>query len=135
VSAERAELSRTLFFDRRATPTREEPRIANQTPPDAAGDPTNDRRGERACKVDEQRDRLGATLRSLLLVSDIGLLDGSGLDIMRHGHDHLGLKGIAYSGYTTKQDVRASQAAGFAHHLAKPSGLYVLVNPVRQTAP
>src|SRR5208282_774435 len=43
-----------------------------------------------------------------LLVSDIGLPDGSGLDIMRHGRDHLGLglKGIALSGYGTDQDAR-----------------------------
>ena len=49
-----------------------------------------------------------------LLVSDIGLPDGSGLDIMRHGRDHLGLKGIAFSGYGMDQDVRASKEAGFA---------------------
>jgi PAS domain S-box-containing protein len=58
-----------------------------------------------------------------LLVSDIGLPDGSGLDIMRHCRDNLGLKGIAFSGYATDYDVRASLEAGFAHHLAKPADL------------
>ncbi len=58
-----------------------------------------------------------------LLVSDIGLPDGSGLDIMRHCRDHLGLKGIAFSGYATDYDVRASYEAGFAHHLAKPADI------------
>jgi PAS domain S-box-containing protein len=58
-----------------------------------------------------------------LLVSDIGLPDGSGLDIMRHCRDNLGLKGIAFSGYATDYDLRSSQEAGFAHHLAKPAGL------------
>jgi CheY-like chemotaxis protein len=58
-----------------------------------------------------------------LLVSDIGLPDGTGLDIMRHCRDHLGLKGIAFSGYATEHDVQASHEAGFAHHLAKPSEL------------
>jgi CheY-like chemotaxis protein len=58
-----------------------------------------------------------------LLVSDIGLPDGSGLDIMRHCRDHLGLKGIAFSGYATDYDVRASFEAGFAHHLAKPADI------------
>ena len=48
-----------------------------------------------------------------LLISDIGLPDGSGLEIMRHCRDQLGLKGIAFSGYATEQDVRASQEAGF----------------------
>ena len=62
-----------------------------------------------------------------LLVSDIGLPDGSGLDIMRHCRDHLGLKGIAFSGYATDHDVRASKEAGFAHHLAKPADLGRLI--------
>jgi PAS domain S-box-containing protein len=69
-----------------------------------------------------------------LLVSDIGLPDGSGLDIMRHGRDHLGLRGIAFSGYATDQDVRASKEAGFAHHLAKPSGLGRLVGLIKRMA-
>jgi CheY-like chemotaxis protein len=58
-----------------------------------------------------------------LLISDIGLPDGTGLDIMRHCRDHLGLKGIAFSGYATDYDMRASYEAGFAHHLAKPAEL------------
>jgi CheY-like chemotaxis protein len=58
-----------------------------------------------------------------LLVSDIGLPDGTGLDIMRHCRDHLGLKGIAFSGYASDRDVRESQEAGFSHHLAKPADL------------
>jgi PAS domain S-box-containing protein len=58
-----------------------------------------------------------------LLVSDIGLPDGTGLEIMRHCRDRLGLKGIAFSGYATDNDVRASHEAGFSHHLAKPADL------------
>jgi CheY-like chemotaxis protein len=69
-----------------------------------------------------------------LLISDIGLQDGSGLDIMRHCREDLGLKGIAFSGYATDEDVRASKEAGFAHHLAKPMRLGVLVELVRRTA-
>ena len=69
-----------------------------------------------------------------LLVSDIGLPDGSGLDIMRHGRDHLGLKGIALSGYGTDQDARTSKEAGFAHHLIKPSDLGRLVDLIRRMA-
>ena len=71
-----------------------------------------------------------------LLVSDIGLPDGSGLDIMRHGRDHLGLglKGIALSGYGTDQDARTSKEAGFAHHLIKPLDLGGLVDLIRRMA-
>ena len=67
-----------------------------------------------------------------LLVSDIGLPDGSGLDIMRHCRDHLGLKGIAFSGYATEYDVRASHEAGFAHHLAKPADLGRMIGLARR---
>jgi two-component system, chemotaxis family, CheB/CheR fusion protein len=69
-----------------------------------------------------------------LLISDIGLPDGSGLDIMRHCRDTLGMSGIAFSGYATVDDVTESKAAGFAHHLSKPSSLNVLVDHIRLTA-
>jgi len=69
-----------------------------------------------------------------LLVSDIDLPDGSGLDIMRHGRDQAGLKGIAFSGYGTPDDVRESIAAGFSHHLTKPASLNALVALIRGTA-
>jgi nitrogen-specific signal transduction histidine kinase len=83
---------------------------------------------------------VGAAIEALdgerfdLLVSDIGLPDGSGLDIMRYGRDHKGgLKGIAFSGYGMHQDVHASKEAGFTHHLTKPSDLSLLVDLIRQT--
>ena len=69
-----------------------------------------------------------------LLISDIGLPDGSGLEIMRYARDKFGLRGIAISGYGTDEDVIESKAAGFSHHLAKPSRLDVLVDLVRRTA-
>ena len=69
-----------------------------------------------------------------LLISDIGLPDGSGLEIMRYGRDHFGLKGIAFSGYASDDDERDSMEAGFAHHLAKPASLGLLVDLVRSTA-
>jgi PAS domain S-box-containing protein len=69
-----------------------------------------------------------------LLISDIELPDGSGLEIMRYGRDSFGLQGIAFSGYATDDDVTQSIEAGFAHHLAKPSKFDVLVDLVRVTA-
>jgi signal transduction histidine kinase/ActR/RegA family two-component response regulator len=55
-----------------------------------------------------------------LLVSDLGLPDGSGLDLMRQVRERYGLPGIAVSGYGTLDDVRLSQDAGFLDHLVKP---------------
>jgi HAMP domain-containing protein/signal transduction histidine kinase/CheY-like chemotaxis protein len=56
-----------------------------------------------------------------LLVSDIGLPDGSGEDLMRQlrekRHD---LPGIALSGYGRQEDIERSRAAGFQVHLIKP---------------
>jgi signal transduction histidine kinase/CheY-like chemotaxis protein len=55
-----------------------------------------------------------------LVVSDLGLPDGSGLDLMRQLRDLYGLKGIAVSGYGTPEDIAHSLSAGFIEHLTKP---------------
>jgi len=55
-----------------------------------------------------------------LVVSDLGLPDGSGLDLMRKLRASHGLKGVAVSGYGTAEDVQESRRAGFARHLTKP---------------
>ncbi len=55
-----------------------------------------------------------------LLVSDIGLPDGSGFDLMRELREHHGLKGVALTGYGMEEDVRRSYDAGFVTHLTKP---------------
>jgi CheY-like chemotaxis protein len=54
-----------------------------------------------------------------LLVSDLGLPDGSGLDLMRQLAGRQ-IKGIAFSGYDDEEHIRAARAAGFAAHLKKP---------------
>lgn len=55
-----------------------------------------------------------------LVISDLGLPDGSGLDLMRSLQTTHNLPGIALSGFGTEEDLRASAAAGFAEHLTKP---------------
>lgn len=54
------------------------------------------------------------------LVSDIGLPDGSGQDLMAELRKLYGLRGIAVSGYGTDEDLRRSFDTGFAAHLTKP---------------
>ena len=59
-----------------------------------------------------------------LLLSDLGLPDGSGLDIMRALRTKgINLPGIALSGYGQEKDIEASRAAGFTIHLVKPVNL------------
>ena len=61
-----------------------------------------------------------------LVVSDLGLPDGSGLDLMRELSGRYGLKGIALSGYGMEEDVLRSRDAGFLKHLTKPVDLQAL---------
>jgi PAS domain S-box-containing protein len=69
-----------------------------------------------------------------LVVSDIGLPDGSGQDLMRELIRRYGWKGIALSGYGMEDDVRRSREAGFARHLTKPVDLDALRTAIRQVA-
>jgi len=55
-----------------------------------------------------------------LLISDIGLPDRSGYDLMREVRLAKNLPGIALSGFGTEQDVNQARAAGFSEHLTKP---------------
>ena len=55
-----------------------------------------------------------------LLISDIGLPDRSGYELMREVRLNKNLPGIALSGFGTEQDVNQARAAGFSEHLTKP---------------
>ncbi len=55
-----------------------------------------------------------------IVVSDVGLPDGSGLELMKMLRTEHGLAGIALSGFGTEDDRAASYSAGFAEHLTKP---------------
>ena len=64
--------------------------------------------------------RLGLEQPFDLLVSDLGLPDGSGHQIIRCLAQERQLPGIALSGYGMEEDVKSSLAAGFSLHLTKP---------------
>ena len=54
------------------------------------------------------------------VVSDLGLPDGSGIDLMTQLRQRHGLRGIALSGYGMEDDIVHSREAGFVSHLIKP---------------
>ena len=55
-----------------------------------------------------------------LVISDLGLPDGSGHDLMRRLKASHDLDGICLSGYGMDEDVARSLDAGFREHLTKP---------------
>ena len=56
-----------------------------------------------------------------MIVSDIGLPDGSGLDLMRAVVASRGpVPSIALTGYGMEEDIRRSREAGFTAHMTKP---------------
>lgn len=76
-------------------------------------------RVEHATSIQQARDMAETTAFDFVL-SDLGLPDGNGLELMSDLRERYGLRGIALSGYGTHADVAASRAAGFVAHLIKP---------------
>src|SRR5207248_9566982 len=54
-----------------------------------------------------------------LLISDIGLPDRTGYELMSELRKSKGLPGIALSGFGAEADVTQARAAGFSEHLTK----------------
>ena len=71
-----------------------------------------------------------------LLISDLGLADGSGLDLIRRLGEskEAPIPGIALSGYGMDDDLRRSREAGFLEHLVKPVDFPSLEAAVRRVA-
>ena len=55
-----------------------------------------------------------------LVISDLGLPDGNGLDLFRYMKERQPVEGIALSGYGMQDDIQASFDAGFREHVVKP---------------
>lgn len=58
-----------------------------------------------------------------VLISDIGLPDGDGWELLSRLHLERPMYAIAMSGFGMSSDSARSKAAGFRHHLVKPMGL------------
>ena len=71
-----------------------------------------------------------------LIVSDIGLPDGSGLELMRRVVARRGaIPAIALTGYGMEEDIRRSREAGFTAHMTKPIDFAKLEAMIRQVVP
>jgi PAS domain S-box-containing protein len=69
-----------------------------------------------------------------VLVSDLGLPDGSGIDVVQAFSARRPVKAIALSGYGSDSDVERSLAAGFSLHLTKPVEPTELVRAIEELA-
>jgi len=80
------------------------------------------RRGHLVAATHNMRSAMEAAGRNQfdLLISDIALPDGSGIELMACLRAISGLRGIAISGFGMNGDIEKSLHAGFAEHLVKP---------------
>ncbi len=70
-----------------------------------------------------------------LLISDLGLPDGSGCDLMNTLRERGGPPGIALSGYGMESDIDKTREAGFSEHLIKPVAIDRLEEAMRRLLP
>jgi len=69
-----------------------------------------------------------------VLISDLGLPDGSGIDLIRRVQSDRPVLGIALTGFGMEEDIRKSREAGFKHHLVKPIDLNKLDSIIQEAA-
>jgi CheY-like chemotaxis protein len=86
------------------------------------------RRGHLVAVSHDVRSAMEAAVRNKfdLLISDIALPDGNGLDLMMQVRAISNIPGIAISGFGNNGDIERSLRAGFSEHLTKPIKLDVL---------
>ena len=69
-----------------------------------------------------------------MIVSDVGLPDASGYELMEQMRARYAMKGIAVTGSSRATDVERGRAAGFSMHLTKPVSLRHLEDALEQVA-
>src|SRR5258708_40178760 len=70
-----------------------------------------------------------------VILSDIGLPDVNGWDLMKKLRPNTSAFAIAMSGFGGEADVQRSFAAGFQHHLVKPFVPATLEDVLRKASP
>ena len=80
------------------------------------------RRGHLVAVTHDVRSAMEAAVRNKfdLLISDIALPDGTGMDLMMQLRAITNVPGIAISGFGNNGDIERSLQAGFSEHLIKP---------------
>jgi signal transduction histidine kinase len=94
------------------------------------------RRGHLVAAMHNVRSAMEAAGRSQfdLLISDIALPDGTGMELMAYLRAMSGMRGIAISGFGMNGDIEKSLQAGFAEHLVKPIKLESLEAAIDRVA-
>ena len=69
-----------------------------------------------------------------VVVSDLGLPDGDGYELMRQIAERHGTPGIALSGFGMEGDILRGREAGFLEHLVKPVDVATLDQTIRRVA-
>jgi CheY-like chemotaxis protein len=69
-----------------------------------------------------------------VVISDLGLPDGSGYEVMQQLRARHGLPGIALSGFGMEGDIVRGRDAGFLEHLVKPVDVATLDQTIRRVA-
>jgi PAS domain S-box-containing protein len=61
-----------------------------------------------------------------VVLSDIGLPDGSGYEVISRAKERQSVKGVALTGFGSDEDIRRGREAGFDFHLTKPVDFHEL---------
>ena len=91
-------------------------------------------RGHRVAAAHSMRAAMAAAENNQfdLLISDVGLPDGNGMELLRHLRSKFPIPGIAISGFGMDADIGKSLEAGFSAHLVKPVKLEKLEAAIEQ---
>lgn len=82
----------------------------------------------------KQATELAANETFDLLISDFGLPDGSGVDVIQQISQKQPIKAIALTGFGHDEDLRRSKEAGFSIHLTKPVNIDALQQAIQEAA-
>ena len=92
------------------------------------------RRGYLVAATHNMRSAMEAAVRNKfdLLISDVALPDGTGMELMMQLRAISNIPGIAISGFGNNGDIERSLQAGFSEHLIKPVRLDTLQAAIEQ---